>query len=343
MANLTYPTSAALKAVEQELIPTLTQDDATFSLMPIVSEDTDVLQWEQLDNFTGVMPGRGIGGQPGRIKNTAANRFQAEVGYYGAFATISEEEITKRRKLGTFGDAINMDDLVRMRQDQLLQQYIDRMRLMVWTLLSTGAYTATNSIGQLVHSDTYSFLTATAAVSWATVATATPLADFRALKLLQRGRSTYFDKRAKAYMNLTTAHYLLANSNSSIAEIGMKRLEMGMTVNSFEDFNRLLAAQDCPQIEIYDETYATETSNTRVPFIPNNKVVVISPRKNGAPIGDICQTRNAQNPDLAPGTYTLVTDSLQTMNPVPRELRVDHGFNGGMRIYYPGSVCVLSV
>jgi hypothetical protein len=277
--NLTFPTSAELKEIEQAKLPVLTKDDPTFQLFPMTTEDTDTLLWEQRDNFTGVQAARGLNGQPGRVRRVGAKRYQAEVGYYGDFEEIDEEEITKARKLGTFGERANLDYLVSWKQDYLLQREVDRMRLMVWTLMTTGAYTALTPDGAMVHTDTYPLQTANAAVAWATVATATPLVDFRALKILARGYSTRFDGTATAYMNLTTANNLLNNTNAN--DLFGKRQDVGATFNSIVDVNKVLAAQDLPRIQVYDDTYFVEGATTPTLFIPNNKVVVVGTRKNG--------------------------------------------------------------
>ena len=47
---------------------------------------------------------------------------------------------------------------------------------------------------------------------------------------------------------------------------------------------------------------------------------------------------------FAPGSYTLITDSLMNnQNPVPRVVRMDRGWNGGIRVYYATSVVILQV
>jgi hypothetical protein len=344
--NLTFPTSAALKLVEQAKLPLLTKDDPTFALFPTVSEDTDELQWEQMDTFTGIQAARGLNGEPGRVKNVGFKRMKAEVGYYGDFAEIDELEITKRRKLGTFGDTATINDLIMFRQDYLLAREIDRLRLMVWTLLQTGAYSAFSLTGALIHTDTYAFQSVTAAVPWSNLALATPLADMRALKLRARGFSTYYDSRATMYVNLKQCNYLLNNTNA--ADLYGKRVEAGSTLNSLSDLNKILAANDCPKIEVYDEGYFPEGTtpgvDPQVQFLADGKAVVIGPRKSGAPVGDVCQVRNANNADGEPGSYTIVSDSLgNNVAPVPRKVRIDRGWNGGLRIYFPSSVAYMNV
>src|SRR5262245_5489731 len=112
MPTINLPTSAALKLAEQAKLPLLTRADPTFQLFPTTTEDTDELQWEQRDNFTGVQNARGLGGQPGRVRKVGAKRWKAEVGAYGDWEEIDETELTKSRKLGTFGEAATWDDMV---------------------------------------------------------------------------------------------------------------------------------------------------------------------------------------------------------------------------------------
>lgn len=338
MSVINQYTSASLKEIEQDKLPVLEENDALLKLFPTVSEDTDELHWEQEDNYVGVQNARGVNGQPGMVSPVGAKHWKAEVGYYGDGDEITEDQITRARKLGTFGETQTINGLLGKRQDRLLQREVDRKRLMVSTLLTTGAYTAFSPSGALIHTDTYAFQTAAAAVAWVNLATARPLFDFRELKKKARGRSVRFDKSATAYMNLTTVNYLLGNTNA--ADLYGKRMDVGGTFNSLDDINKVFAANDLPQIEVYDETYFTDAAPTvPVLFIPDNSVVVVGKRSNGSSIGDICQTRNANNTDCAPGSYTLVTDSLNsTMNPVPRRIRIDRGWNGGMRIYHPSAV-----
>src|SRR5438874_717808 len=127
-----YPTNAVLKQVAQDKIPLLTQDDEAFKLFPQTTEDAVELQWEIIGNVVGLQAVRGLNGQPGVVKPLGANRFKAEAGVYGDFATIDEKAIVERRKLGTFSEAIAVNDLIYMAQDQLLAREIDRIRLMIW-------------------------------------------------------------------------------------------------------------------------------------------------------------------------------------------------------------------
>ncbi len=337
-----YPTAATLKLVAQDKLPLLTMDDAAFDLFPRTTEDVIELQWEIVGNVVGLQAVRGLNGQPGIVKPLGASRFKAEVGFYGDFQPIDEKALAERRKLGTFGDSLDLSDLIYMAQDQLLGREVDRIRLMIWNLLQNGVFSFTNAIGNVVHTDSYPLQTSVGS-NWSNLATATPLLDLRATKLLARGHSVRFDKTAKMYMNLTTVNYLLGNTNA--ADLFGKRQDIGATFNSVDEINKVLAANDLPQIEVYDDTYFTDTAPTvPVTFISDRKVIIVGKRKDNAPVGDICAVRNPGNANLEPGPYDFVVDSLQnSLNAIPRVIGVHRGWAGGIRLYYPSAVISMSV
>lgn len=335
--NYVYPLSTELQLIAAEKQAVLTMNDPLFTIMPIVTVDAYLLQWDQLDNFTGLQQVRGLNGQPGNVTAKGANNFIARPGVYGEFMTIDELELTTRRQWGTLATPVDITDLVMARQDQLLNRRIDRIRYIGWTLLSTGTFSVANNNG-VTHTDNYTLQTYDA-TTWATVATATPLADFRAVQLLGRGKGVSFGAGARAFMNRVTFNNLIANTNS--ADLAGRRTS-GLslsTVLSLNDTNTLLAGEDLPQIVIYDDGYLND-AGTFVPFIANGKVVVIGQRAAGQVIADYAMTRNANNPNLGPGAYMKVVDDLDR---VPRLIEVHDGHNGGPRIYYPGSVVVMDV
>jgi hypothetical protein len=303
------------------------------------SVDAHVLKWEQFDNFQGLQAVRGLNGEPPKVRRVGLKQYQMAPGAYGEFAEIDELELTSRRQIGTFGDVIKLDDLVMQAQNHLQQREIDRIRLILWTLLTTGTFSVSTLMGGVSHSDTYPFQTFTAGVAWATFATATPLANFRSVQLLSRGHSVNFGGGAKAYMNRTTFNNMISNTNNT--DIAGRRTSGLLTVLNLEEVNKVLAGEDLPEVVIYDKGYVDET-NTFQLFIPNAKVVVVGQRPNGEKVGDYALTRNANNTDLGPGSYTLIEDSLNEQRP-PRRLRVHRGHNGGPRFWFPSAVVMMSV
>lgn len=336
MPTLAFPSAEELLEVEQDKLPVLTQDDPVFEMFPIVAVDSHLLLWEQKDNYVGLQNVRGLNGQPGRISRVGAKRYKMEPGVYGDFVVIDEDEITRRRALGQFVSRISVNDLVADAQDQLLNLRVDRIRLNLWTLLATGTFSVYGQNGQLMHTDTFSLQTASAAVAWGTFATATPLVDFRTVKLKARGRSVDLGRTARAFGNTKTVNKLLGNLNAN--DLFGKRLGGGNTILSLNDVNKIFLDNDLPQVEEYDRGYLDSTGTFQA-FIPDDKMIVVGTRTNGQKLGEYRQTFNAVTGSSGP--YTKVFDRSETT--VPPTVEVHDGHNGGPVIYFPGGVVILSV
>lgn len=337
MATYNYPSAQALREIEQELLPTLTQDDPIFDEFPITEVDENKLKWEQEDNYVGLQQVRGMNGLPGKVAKTGAKQYEMEPGVYGEFETVEEKELTERRRLGQYQEFISIGDIVGRLQGKLLQRRVDRIRKNLWDLLTAGVFTVTNDAGQPYHSDTFPLKTHSAAVAWATIATATPFADIRSAILKQRGQSVSFGRAAKIYMNQLYINYLMNNTNP--ADMFGKRLT-NSTINSLEDVNSILGANDLPAIVPYDRGYLSD-AGVFTNFIPDAKAVLVGARTNGAKLGEYRLTRNANNPNAEPGPYTRVIDHGEER--IPRSLEVHDGHNGGPVIWFPGAVVSISL
>lgn len=331
--SLIIPTSAELQLIAQEKTPVLTLDDPIFDIMPITTSDEYVLMWEQRDNYLGLQGVRGLGGQPSRVAPVGGKRYTVIPGAYGEYGVLDELQLTARRQWGQFGASIDVRDMVMEWQDQLLNRRIDRWRYTGWTLLGSGTFSAARADGTVEHTDTFSLQTFTASPLWSSTSTATPLANLRANKLLGRGKGVSFGRDSTLYMNQTDVNNLLNNSNS--ADLFGRRVNGLSTVNNLSDLNELLAGDDLPQIVVYDKGYLND-SGTFTLFIPAGTAVHVGKRLQGQVIADICATRNANNPDMAPGPYQKIIDRGEDQ--VPRVVEVHDGANFAPRIYYPGSV-----
>ena len=337
MANYIIPTSADIQQIAQVKAPRLEADRLIFQYMPVRTRDTSLVLWEQRDNFTGLQQIRGLNGEPAKVQPLGASQYQMAPGAYGEWTEVNERELTERRQWGTFGTPIDLADLVMERQDFLLNRQYDRIEQIGWTLLTTGTFSVAAPNGAIVHTDTFPLQTYSAGTGWSTTATSTPLADFRAVQLLGRGKGANFGAPATAIMNRVTANNLLSNTNSS--DIGGKRTGGFGTFNSLTDINGLLSQDDLPQIIIYDEGYLND-SGTFVPFIANNKVVVLGKRPAGQTIAEYQMVRNVNNPGFAAGPYMKV---VADEDEVPFRVAVHLGHNGGPAIFFPGSIVVMSV
>lgn len=342
MGTFTFPTSAELQQVAQDKLPNLIAARPAFEIMPMEHVDSHLLEWEQEDNFVGLQQIRGLNGQPGRVKKTGAKRYSLIPGVYGEYELIDEMELTARRQYGTFGQPVLIDDLVMRAQDKLLGRRLDRAEKIIWDILTTGTFSVAGPDGAILQTDTFALQTFSAGVAWATSATATPLANFRSVQLLQRGHSVSFGAQATAYMNRVTFNNMISNTNA--ADIAGRRTSGLNTVLNLNEVNSVLLGEDLPQVKIFDGGYLDDAGSFQ-PFIANAKVVVVGKRTDGGRVGEYRMTRNANNPNLAPGPYTEVIDrgAEGSGKAIPRTIEVHDGHNGGPVIYFPSAIVIMSV
>jgi hypothetical protein len=334
-----YPDNITLNQIAQELVPALEANRPIFQDFPIKNVEDDVIEWDQRGNYIGLQQIRGLGGLPNHVKRIGASTYRFEPGYYGEYLEVNERELLRARQLGTLSGRVNLTEKVAELQAQLLQRRYDRIESIIWTLLATGTYSVAQ--GNIVMAtDTFTLQTFSAAVPWATVATATPLADMRTVQLKQRGYSLSFGTGAKAWMNRTTFNSLLSNTNQ--ADLGGRRGAGLSTINGPAGVNQLMAMDDLPDITVYDGGYYDDTSTFQL-FIPNNKVIVVGKRTNGDMLGEYRCTLNVNQGDGGSGPYMLVWDSAKDGGRPPRHIEVHDGHNGGPALYHPFGIAVMTV
>lgn len=338
MATFTYPTNAVIDEIAQVLAPQLTMGDLLFKFMPIRTKDASIVMWEQKDNYPGLQQIRGLNGEPPRVNPVGGKQYMMQPGVYGEYMDIEEKELTERRPYGQFSGPIDVSDLVLERQNMLLKRRIDRIKFIGWNLLQNGVFSISNAQGGITHTDAFPILTQ-AGSAWATPASGTPLADFRAVQLLGPPNGANFDNNALAVMNRTTANYLLANTNA--ADIGGKRTSGLANVLSMGDVNTLLTNEGLPNIAIYDGGYVND-SGTFTRWFADKKIVFVGAREDGSTIAEYLMTRNANNEGMAPGPYMMIEDTMAANKP-PRTIKIHDGHNGGPAIYFPGSIVSMTV
>jgi hypothetical protein len=334
MAAYTFPETADLRLIEQDLLPRLEEGRVVFDFFPIEeATDSFYVRWEQKDNYLGLQQIRGLNGEPPKVKRIGHKQYQVAPGVFGEFVLIDEEELTTRRQIGTWDAPVNIDDLVAEAQEQLLQRELDRIEWMIWTLLVTGTFSVSGPDNAVVYTDAYTTLTFTAGVPWATSA------NFRTVQLNSRGRSSSYGGQARAYMNRVTFNQMISNTNN--ADLAGRRTSGLNTVLNLDEVNNVLLGEDLPQVVVYDGGYLDDTA-TFQPWIANSKVVVVGARPNNQPVGAYLITKNV-NSDDGGGRYTKVIDGNAENDDPPRKVRVHRGHNGGLGLFYPGAVTIMTV
>lgn len=337
-----YPTALHLEQITQEVLPQLMKDREIFKHMPLTEADATHVAWEQLDNFKGLQQLRGFQGEVQPVAKSARWRYVMSPGSFGEFESIKDEELLEMRQLGNQGNnaAIDITTLVLEASNKLQQRFLDRVENSLWASLG-GTYSISTQRGDVTQTDSWAVQSFTSSVLWSTSATSTPYADFRAVKLKGWGHGVQFDQRAVAIMNSQTLNYMLENANASDL-FGRRRVNSFGPVDSADDFNKIANDAGLPNILEYSNGYIDQ-SNVFHPFVPNGKVIVIGYRPGGQLVGDYVMTRNAENPNLEPGQYSRVIDTLHTTGRPPRQIEVHNGHNGGPRIKYPSAVVYMNV
>lgn len=339
MVEFLYPTQVELRSIAQILLPRFMENRVIFdaNFFPIRNSDSHLLEWEQLDNWTGLQQARGLNGRPSQVRPIGGQRYSVQPGVYGEFELVDEQELTTRRPWGTWDGTVNISDLIQTKQQRLLMRRLDRIELICWTLLLTGAFSVPAPNGSIVHVDSFTTRSYTPLVPWSTALTSTPLADLRAVKLMSRGYSVNFGAGSKLYVNQQTANNILSNINP--ADLYGRRTSGLATINSPGEVQQLLTGEGLPTIVPYDEGYLDENNVFHL-YIPDGKGVLIGSRRDGQPVGEYRLTRNANNPNMQPGAYTKVVDDPDD---VPRSVEVHDGHNGGPVLYFPSAIVVMNV
>jgi hypothetical protein len=342
MATYTYPDSTELREIEQDLIPEMEADDPVFfkDLFPTENADTYKLEWEQLDNFSGLQQARGLDGQPSRVQRIGSTRFVTEPGAYGEFVDIDEKELTTRAAFAKYTGTIDVTDLTMLSQRQLLQRRVDRQRFLGWSLLTTGQFSVAAPNGGYEHRDRYNFGTIVASPSFSSAGSATPYQFFRALCLQGRGTSSAFDARSTCFVNQVTANKIM--NTTDIRQV--LRVGGGNSLNRLSDFNEILKGEGLPTIVIYDKGYSTgaNTIATFVPFIPDNVGVLVGKRTNNAALGAYRLTLNVHN-NFEPGAYQIVKNTYGTDVPGVAVCQVHDGHSGGPVVFFASGVKILQL
>ena len=360
MYNIQYPTNYELKLLEPDLMATaqLTADPI-FKHFPIGSKPVANVEWVMRENIYGLQAARGMDGEAPRIQNLGASLFTMVPGIYGEQTEIGERELTTRAPYNAPGVVVNIDDLVVERMKILIAREVTLVRNNIWLMLTTGTFSVfAPGTGALQHMGQYDIRKAsvpantltgylgaltsgtTPAVAfgpaWSTIATSTPLADLQFVQQQwELGTSCRFGTDAEMYMNRQTFNYITQS-----ASLGTRFFAtLNGLLPGVSDVANLFANFNLPRPVIMNDGYLDNSKNWQY-YIPNNKIVFVGTRPNNDLIGEYIQTRNANDPDFAPGPYIKIHDDPDR---VPRKIRIDRGHNGGPAIYYPNGVGVLTV
>jgi hypothetical protein len=342
MPTYLYPEARELQELGPELVTLEIANDPTFQIFPIELVNLAILQWSIEDDDQGLQQLRGLDGAPSNVHPSGKASYMSEPGYYGEFETITEKELTERGGSVVGDVVVTIEDLVLARQRQLVKREINRIRQIIWLLLTTGTFSISGKGGSLLYTDTFAIQTYTG-TNWGTAATSTPLADQRAVQQLGSAVGVDFNAAGYLFVNRVDANNMLKNTNA--ADLGGRRTLGGGTINSVAETNRIIQGEDLPMIVVYDYGYKND-AGTFTKFIPNGTAVVVGRRQDGDKIGEYRMTRNLNNPAGTPGSYEFVKDYVRGINApkqVPPKIEVHRGHNGGPVLLRPKAIVKMAI
>lgn len=342
--TLTYPTNVALDTVIQEYTAQ-TDDFIGAEILPEEDHYTQKVRWDEMDSDRGMTSPHAMGSDPKIDKRPGSNTKEFEAIPFKETDVVKENELLRARELGTLGGVINLDREI----THIAKARMDKTKIRVehtrWQCLRGTL--SINENGVKV-TETFPVQSFDSTVAWNTFATATPLKDFNAVKLLFRGTGASA-QGAKAYLNETTCNWLLENQNAADLK-GFQNQNFAHLPYSLEEINKILVARGLPMFVSYDKGYIDEDGNYQT-FIQDGEVIVIGARNEK--VGGWARTptlhRNA-NGLPAPGYFSFLeingqpnsgsmSVDMQALG-MGKNPKIEHtgGVYGGPLLRFPRSV-----
>jgi len=317
------------------------------TILPFQEYDTDFVLWDQLDNEFGITAAHNMNSDPVIRKRPGSTTRQYTPIPFKESELIKEEEILRARRLGTLGNAINLDFEVtrrlraRMGKDRLRAEWTR------WQALGGQLNIAENGVAI---QETFAVQTYNPATLWSNTAAATPLKDFDAISLLFDGTGATAEG-ATAFMNKKTANLLLENTNDQDIH-GLRGPQFISLTYSVEEANKILTARGLPNIRVYNAGYYDANRNFQH-FMPDGLVVIVGRRPVGERVGEVALTRTlhklGQDGQPAPGFFAFIevngrgnpdgnVDLAQLGTNGNPKIAITSGFYGGPLLFYVRSI-----
>lgn len=348
---LSFPTNAELNEVVQAF-----QDDPSqhigASILPLAETMYQEVQWDERDADRGLTAPHVMGADPKIDIRQGSTRRRYTPIPFKETDLLKEDEILRARQLGTMAGTLDLSqEIARIARDRF-NKTMARIEKLRWDTLNGSISINENGV---VVNEAFPVQGYASNAPWSDPELAEPLADFNAVKLKFRGTGASA-AGAKAYMNQSTANYLLANQNAADLK-GFQNQNFLQLPYAVEEMNKILAARGLPEIVVYDGFYVDESGTTRM-FIPDDAVIVVGKRPAGQTVGDFMSTpslHNNRGGQPAPGYFSIVS-----VNDTPSELagsvsmgqlgsaknpkvEITGGIYGGTRLIYPKSVIRMDV
>jgi len=207
---------------------------------------------------------------------------------------LKESDMLMPRMAGTLSGAIDLSsEIARIARARADRNYL-RVESTIWQTLKGKLEINENGVRV---DEEYPVQTQNALVDWDEFDTATPLRDFNAMKLKYRGTGASF-QGAEAYINQTTANWLLQNNNPDDLKGYQNKDFLNLTF-TIEKVNEILIGRGLPKLVVYDEGYYDSAGNFQL-FLADGEVIVVGKRPAGQKIGDWIMTPSLHHAAMGP-------------------------------------------
>lgn len=346
-----FPTNRSLDRVVQEYFI----DRSKFigeSILPFQDEWTQRVEWDELDNEAGMTPPHNMGADP-QIDNRPGSKTKSyEPIPFKGTDLIKENELLRARQMGTLGGVVDLSSLIGRRVRAREDKSFLRAEWCRWRALRGALNIAENGV---VVNETFPIQTYDSVVDWDQRGTATPLADFNAVKLMFDGTGAGAEG-ALGYINQKTLNWVLENANAADLQ-QFRGSNFRNVAFSLKDMNVILTDRGVPNLALYNEGYYDRNKVWRK-FVEDGEVLVVGKRPADEKVGDFAMTpslHREQNGIPAPGFFSILevngqsnagmlevstSDLGASKNP---KIEITGGVYGGPRIFFPRSVVRMTV
>lgn len=300
--TLTYPTNLELTQVIQEY----QIDAAGFKGAEILPDEETMsqrVQWDEMDNERGMTAAHVMGTDPKIDLRPGSKVREYTPIAFKETDLVKEDEILRSRELGTLGNVVSLSGIIaRIAKARKDKTWI-RKETLRWDTLRGRIQLNENGV---FVDETFPVQQYQSTIAWSNLTTATPLRDFNAVKLLFRGTGATI-AGAKAYINQTTANWILENQNPNDLK-GFQNSNFVQLPYSIEEANKVLSSRGLPTLEIYDDGYF-DINGVFQTFIKDGDVHIVGKRPAGQKVGGWMSTASLHrnvNGMPAPGYFSII-------------------------------------
>lgn len=346
MITFQFPTNRSLTEVVQDYV--LQREKLLgLKLMPLVVRDTQIIEWDELDFEVGMTAPHNMNADPKVAGRPGSKTHRFSPLFFKETDVLKESDMLMPRQAGTLGGALDLSAEIARIAKARVDRTMLRVESTIWQTLKGHLVIDENGVKV---DETFNVQTEHASVDWDEFATAKPIEDMTALALKFRGTGASIEG-AEAYINQTTANWLMNNKNADDLR-GFQNPNFVALPYSLDEVNKIMIARGLPKFVVYDQgAYNADVPADFELFLEDGDVVIIGKRAVGETVGDWIQTPSLHHAAMGPNQFGFF--SIVEVNGQPNpgaitiaqigagknpKVEVTGGVYGGPRLLYPKSV-----